>query len=87
MPLPPKSGSFSSFSGIREELQFSGIFPENPVGLASMTMVYSYLEMIGCSLVSGEVSGKTERNCISRGSSLPLCRDVGGEIGSHVMIM
>ena len=37
--------------------------------------------------MSGEVSGKTERNCISRGSSLPLCRDVGGEMGSHVMIM
>ena len=26
----------SSFSGIREELQFSRIFLENPVGLASM---------------------------------------------------
>ena len=39
VPLRPKSGSFSSFSGIREELQFSGIFPENPVGLASMGSV------------------------------------------------
>ena len=36
VPLPQKSGSFSSFSGIREEMQFSGIFPENPVGLVSM---------------------------------------------------
>ena len=39
VPFPPKSGSFSSFSGIREELQFFGIFLENPVGLASIPMI------------------------------------------------
>ena len=40
VPLLQKSGSFSSFSGILEELQFSGIFLENPVGLASMKTRY-----------------------------------------------
>ena len=39
VPFPPKSGSFSSFSGIREELLFSRIFPENLVGLVSMIVV------------------------------------------------
>ena len=71
-------------------IEFAKVFTRESFRLYGIWVIYycgSYLEMIGCSLVSGEVSGKTERNCISRGPSLPLCRDVGGEMGSHVIIM
>ena len=63
VPLPPKSGSFSSFSGIREELQFSGIFPENPVGLASMN--YAICSGLIISLLRSNLNPPVVCVCVS----------------------